>query len=118
MKVPHILAPATNRRWPRFSLRTLFIVVTLLCLWLGWKYGAIHRTIQERHHVIAWLNEHGGMIYNGGVPTPFVNFAPAGVTAPMHLSRWRRWLGDMAITDIELPPRATAAEIARVKDAF
>jgi hypothetical protein len=27
---------STRRRWLRFSLRTIFLLVTLLCIYLGW----------------------------------------------------------------------------------
>lgn len=30
------MIPTPNRRWFRFSLRTLFVLVTVLCVWLGW----------------------------------------------------------------------------------
>jgi WD40 repeat protein len=32
------MTPAPNRRWFRFSLRTLFVVVTILCVWLGIRF--------------------------------------------------------------------------------
>jgi hypothetical protein len=31
------MTPAPNRRWLRFSLRTLFIMVTVVACWLGWN---------------------------------------------------------------------------------
>jgi hypothetical protein len=30
------MTPARKRRWLRFSLRTLFVVVTVLACWIGW----------------------------------------------------------------------------------
>ena len=30
------MTPALKRRWPGFSLRTLFVVVTAACIALGW----------------------------------------------------------------------------------
>ena len=32
--------PARKWRWFRFSLRTFLLVVTVLCVWLGWKINA------------------------------------------------------------------------------
>jgi hypothetical protein len=32
-----------NRRWLRFSLRTLFVVVTVFCVWLGYHVNWIHQ---------------------------------------------------------------------------
>jgi hypothetical protein len=45
------MMPATsNRRWSRFSLRALFVVVTVLGCWLGYVTNWIH----QRHAAIAW----------------------------------------------------------------
>jgi Leucine Rich repeat len=35
--------PANRRRWLRFSLRTLLVVMTVLCVWLGFKVNAARR---------------------------------------------------------------------------
>jgi hypothetical protein len=35
--------PPTRRRWLRFSLRTLLVLVTLLCLYLGWAMNWIRQ---------------------------------------------------------------------------
>ena len=35
------MTPASNRRWFRFSLRTLFVVVTLVCIALGWDAAKV-----------------------------------------------------------------------------
>ena len=36
-------APAIRRRCFQFSLRTMFAAVTLVALWLGWKWNWIHQ---------------------------------------------------------------------------
>jgi hypothetical protein len=35
------MTPAPNRRWFRFSLRTMFLVATVLCIALGWDAGKV-----------------------------------------------------------------------------
>jgi len=30
------MSESPKRRWPRYSLRTLFVVVTVFAVWLGW----------------------------------------------------------------------------------
>jgi hypothetical protein len=38
-----------RRRWLRFSLRTLFLLVTLVAVWLGWSLN----WIRQRQYVVA-----------------------------------------------------------------
>jgi hypothetical protein len=45
----HPMTAAPKRRWPRFSLRTLFVVVTVFGCWLGYELN----WIRQRHAVIA-----------------------------------------------------------------
>ena len=50
-----------RRRWLRFSLRTLLIVVTVLSVplgWIGWKLGQV-RTEQA---TITWIEKLGGTV--------------------------------------------------------
>ncbi len=42
------MTPTPNRRWLRFSLRTLFVVVTVLVCWLGCELN----WIRQRHRAI------------------------------------------------------------------
>ncbi len=46
------MSERSNRRWLRFafSLRTLFVVMTLFCLWLGWQ----RQIVNERLEVVRW----------------------------------------------------------------
>src|SRR5947208_648946 len=77
-------SPKLNRRWLRYSLRALFVFVTLACVgfgWLGWKLRAAHA---ERRASMA-LQEHGAE----------VTFAP---TATFPGLEWlRNLLGDKLI---------------------
>ncbi len=43
------LTIASERRWPRFSLRTLFIAVTVFACWLGYEFNWIH----QRHRALS-----------------------------------------------------------------
>jgi hypothetical protein len=53
------MTPAPNRRWFRFSLRTLFVVVTILGCWLAYEFN----WIRQRRAVVAespkWLAYEG-----------------------------------------------------------
>jgi hypothetical protein len=37
------MSEAPKRRWFRFSLRTLFVVVTVIGIWLGWNFNTAQR---------------------------------------------------------------------------
>ena len=37
----------TKRRWFRFSLRTMFVLVTVLCVWLGYQLNWIRQRREE-----------------------------------------------------------------------
>jgi len=47
---------APKRRWFRYSLRTLFVVVTLFACWLGWNPSRI----RERERVMKVVLSYGG----------------------------------------------------------
>jgi hypothetical protein len=47
-----------RRRWPRFRLRTLFILLTLACIWLGWQ-GKLAR---NQKAAVAAIRAAGGEI--------------------------------------------------------
>ena len=54
----------TRRRWARFSLRTLFVLVTLVCIYLGWAMN----WIRQRH---AFLANQDALVHNDSVHAPF-----------------------------------------------
>ena len=51
--------PFRKMRWFRFSLRTFLLVVTVFCIWLGWKINAAR---QQKEAVDAILKA-GGTVY-------------------------------------------------------
>ena len=91
-----------KRRWLRFSIRTLLLAVTILCVWLGWQVSIV----RERKAAVKLLDHLAGP----------VSFSPYEV--PPYVNVVRRMLGDV-------PPLyslhiydATPAEIQQVKNAF
>ena len=50
-----------KRRWLRFSLRTLFVLVTLFCVWLGYSLNWIRQRRQE----LVWARSHGQVFLDG-----------------------------------------------------
>jgi hypothetical protein len=53
--------PTNRRRWFRFSLRMLLVVVTVLCVWLGFKVNAARR---QKEAIKAVLDLHGFVEYS------------------------------------------------------
>ena len=49
---------ATPRRWLQFSLRSLLVLLTIACVWLGWK---VERA-RKRGEAIDAVVEQGGMV--------------------------------------------------------
>lgn len=88
------------RRWFHFSLRTMFILMTLLCCWLGWELSIVRhrqatlRELQTKHALsITTANEYAAR-YPPGAPIPTL----------ARISFVRRCLGDQAIQEIWHPP--------------
>ena len=47
-----------RKRLLRISLRMVFVLTTILCVWLGFK---VHQVKQQRE-AVAWVEAHGGMV--------------------------------------------------------
>src|SRR5262245_39252367 len=69
-----------SRRWPRFSLRMLFVLVTVFCVWLAREASFVHK----RKSAIAEINAAGGDV---------VVYKTRGPRFPF----WRYWMGDAAV---------------------
>ena len=109
---------APNRRWFHFSLRTLFVVVTVLGIWLGWQLHFVSR----RKQAINWLEKDldGLVIYSSWVrDDPALARDRPDVLKWPQLPFWRRWLGDETIAEIWLPKDAyNDANLARLAKCF
>jgi len=106
-------AGSTRRRWFSFSLRTLFVVVTLLgvCLgWLAWHAHAVH----VRNITRSWVAEHHGWLN----PSDGI-WSLAQEQKDAELSWIRHALGDRAAVLIELPIHTVSLdEIQAIEAAF
>jgi hypothetical protein len=85
------------RRWFSFSLRSLLLVMTVLCIWLGWESSVV----RQRRRMLSKLQvspafqittaKSWAAIFAGGPPPP----QPVATIPTV-----RRWLGDEAIQEI------------------
>lgn len=104
-----------RRRWFRFSLRGMFVLVTLVCVWLGWNLN----TVRERRAVRKEFEARNGFSFQ----TANDYFAGRVLGPDEHLasvSFSRRLCGDQAIQVIWYPwfegPNET--DLARLGRAF
>ncbi len=84
------------RRWGSFSLRTMFVLMTLFCCWLGWQMSVV-RTRQSKLQEMRKSFE-----YQVTLAADWQKNYPAGNTPrPVAaIPAWRVWLGDQAVQEI------------------
>jgi hypothetical protein len=112
------MTPAPKRRWT-YSLRTMFVVVTVVASWLGWNVHVVHqrqamwRAIREedeyRRRIMSSLDQWGGFPYLR------IEYAQHSPTVPTPLPLIRRLLGDEPRFRIE---RNTKLDAVDTKQLF
>ena len=120
--------PKTRHRWFRFSLRSLFVAVTVICVWLGWNLN----TVRERQKIRNWVVANGGTVVVG--EKSFIWFVFM-VSSNGHMGRarkfdferleqqcvvplQRRWLGDEEVYCIFMPFTANEADVRQAIACF
>jgi hypothetical protein len=95
-------ASAVSRRWFRFSLKTLLVLVTILGSFLGW-FGVQLRWIHDRREALRWIidirarqlaRDSGSLV----PPEKGVYVSHAGITAPWSLGI----LGESGVERLEV----------------
>ena len=90
-------------RFPRFSLRTLFVVVTMFAALAGWLCNE-WRIVQHRKAILEEIHAHYGVPCTEEPPQPY--------------SAIRRLFGDEPFVEIALVPGTNDDLLARVQTAF
>ena len=114
------------RRWFQFRLGALFLLTTLVALWLAWELSYI----RERKSLRAALEESGATVISANegerILLVLQQAQQAGAGAPQpvpsvnvgRLPYWREWLGDEAIVEILLPEESSPAHLAHAERIF
>src|SRR5262245_5118943 len=98
---------------PRYSLRMLFVAITLFALWLGWEV----RRVQLRKGWVAHIQAAGGNVLWSDVvleklPAKDSGFAP-------EISWYRRLLGDRAVCVLNVAvPNDSDPELGAARSVF
>jgi len=101
-----------RRRWFCFSLRTLFLIVTILGVFLGWL-GVQTKWIRDRHEALKWAESYG--FYETGHSLVVTHTAPGPRDAPWSI----HILGEAGIAQISLVAHhADQREVERFTGLF
>jgi hypothetical protein len=85
-----------RRRWRRFGLRTLFVVMTVFGCGLSWLAVEV-RAVRMRANLVAWCAAHGGDVDFTWGPE---NGTGCFCGPPPHVSWIRKLLGDRPVSSI------------------
>lgn len=113
------MSESKRRPWFSFSLRSLLVVVTLVCIWLAWEMSIVRQRKQE---LTALRTSYAAEITTAADWPK--RQAPGSINAtipPARIFFFRRWLGDEAIQEIWYYPhtgRFTDDEVARLARLF
>jgi hypothetical protein len=115
----------STRRWFRFSLATLFVLVALVAAFLG----SVTREVHQRKELLKWvLDNYGEVDRTDGPPVlvvvqvgdkkVFTDDLQLRGKKEHTIPRWRTWFGDEAVARITLPPGATQTDAEQAAALF
>ncbi len=103
--------PKNRRRWFSFSLRTLFVAITLFACLLGYEMN----WIRQRRQVIASPNVQNGTHYLLQISLP----TGLKTTKQYSIAPWPLcWMGETGYWAIGLPKGTSEDEVVRVRGLF
>jgi hypothetical protein len=120
--------PKRNRRWFRFSLRTLMVVMALVSLPMAWL-GSQANMIRERERLLTEVERAGGgYVETTGEPlgvydAPIIEHCRIAATWTSYRAEYprpsivRQWLGEKIVLMISCPGM-DSAKLSQIKAAF
>jgi hypothetical protein len=111
------MSESAKRLWFRFSLRTLFVAVTLVAVCLAYPLNWIY----QRHKL---LNDNAALISSMGVADDLWNFRYPGRLQPAKAPAILALFGERPVESLTLqfvvdaPPKGVPAEVERAKRLF
>jgi len=106
--------------WLRYSLRTAFIAVTLLAVWLAWNVNVV----LQRKAMRRWIDSIGGraVISGQSAYSSGESYHPwlwrEADEPRWRLNFWRKLMGDQPIHAVILPPGIERRDVHRVQRLF
>ena len=108
------MPPAPKRRWLRFSVRTLLIAVTVLCVWLGWQVSVV----RERAQMLKRIHDDNG--YCQLLEVMEAEFSPSNrpYYEAYRVSSVRSLLGDKTVTRVTLDGEMEPSDLEAIERLF
>ena len=112
------MTPRPKRRWS-FSLRTLFVVVTVLGCWLGWQVKIVRdRQALRRELELAASDSFEPYVAIGTRVDGSVSTTWGRKWSVNPVPWYRRVLGDEPVGDLGVPNGWTTSDVNRLRAAF
>jgi len=104
-----------KRRWFRFSLRTLFVIVTVLGGLLAYQLN----WIRQRHEIIAFYETSVAPKTGYAWPLDVVSYAATEEFPPYRTAPWNlRLFGERGYAELGLFRHVSDSELLRIKGLF
>jgi hypothetical protein len=107
------MTAAPDRCRFRYSLSTLFLGVTVACVWLGWEF----KFVQQRKAALHAVHDHYDMVPGlngfGGISCPF-QVAQKMNGHPPTIPSIRAWMGDRPVAFLTVPLQSEADALRRL----
>jgi hypothetical protein len=105
---------APKRRWFRFSLLAMFVVVTVFGGWIGRE---LH-VVQNRERLLRLIESRDGQAISWKDHPRFFSDLARPESEWPRLPFWREWLGDTTMLQISIPQKEGDELLHRLEESF